>query len=669
MSLRTLFAKVTGHKPEPTLDSAEKALAAGRKSDAAVKFRALAEAGSAAAQVRLAKLYENGEGVLQNFVEAAKWYTKAAEQGSAAAQGRLGEIYLTGLAAPPDLATPTALARLEESPQESLLRRLYPEGLRIAQDPELAARWNLRAAQAGDAAAQARLGYQYATGLGVAVDLDAAEHWFATAAPHNAAAQLGLGMLNVGVYGERRDHARALQCLAPCAANGNATAQYCLAMLLLFGDVEHDAARAVTLLEQAAVDRPAAMFYLGECYRAGLGVAPDSSQAETWLRRAATRGHSKALLSLVRLFRSGTDPDLNTAAVLCRQAAELGDAEAQYLLGQFSLSGEGVPRDATEAARWLGRAAAQNFAPACERLGALYAEGAGLPQDFLAAADWFQRAAVEGDANALYHLSTLRLRGLGVTRDPSAALEGYREAAQRGSVAACVQLGTQYATGEHVARNHVTAARWYAEAAQKGDPTGRYNLAFLHFRGLGVPQDAVRAVTLLEQAAAAGSTDAAWALHRQFDTGEYVPANTQKATEWLMRAAELGSAAAACALVDALAAENSGTPAAERVVNLVEACAVRGDPVAQARLGLLYLEGVQRVNDPEMALCWFTRAAQGGNAFAQAWMGDALVRGGQGVDVDRDAALAWYEKAALQGHAGAIAAITSLHESQGAGGD
>jgi TPR repeat protein len=83
---------------------------------------------------------------------------------------------------------------------------------------------------------------------------------------------------------------------------------------------------------------------------------------------------------------------------------------------------------------------------------------------------------------------------------------------------------------------------------------------------------------------------------------------------------------------------------------------------------LLYFEGTQVAADPARALRWFTRSAQGGNAFAQAWLGDVLTRG-QGVVADRDAALIWYERAALQGHAGAIAAVTSLRMAAGAGGN
>ena len=37
-------------------------------------------------------------------------------------------------------------------------------------------------------------------------------------------------------------------------------------------------------------------------------------------------------MSLVQLFRYGPDADPNNAAVLCRQAADLGDSEAQYLM-------------------------------------------------------------------------------------------------------------------------------------------------------------------------------------------------------------------------------------------------------------------------------------------------------------------------------------------------
>src|SRR6201999_2828825 len=114
VGIRSALSKLSKRNRELTLERAEEAYAAGRRSDAAAIFRALAESGSAPAQLRLAQLYERGEGVLQNFVEAVRWFNAAAEQGSLPAIVRLGEIYLTGLAAP-QIATAAAIERVDRA--------------------------------------------------------------------------------------------------------------------------------------------------------------------------------------------------------------------------------------------------------------------------------------------------------------------------------------------------------------------------------------------------------------------------------------------------------------------------------------------------------------------------------------------------------------------------
>jgi uncharacterized protein len=53
--------------------------------------------GDAEAQTALAQLYQSGNGVGVNAVEAAWWYAKAAEQGQAEAQFQLGIMYLEGI--------------------------------------------------------------------------------------------------------------------------------------------------------------------------------------------------------------------------------------------------------------------------------------------------------------------------------------------------------------------------------------------------------------------------------------------------------------------------------------------------------------------------------------------------------------------------------------------
>ena len=60
-------------------------------------FIKAAEQENADAQNNLGICYYNGQGVAQDYNEAAKWFLKAAEQGEASAQNNLGKCYEEGL--------------------------------------------------------------------------------------------------------------------------------------------------------------------------------------------------------------------------------------------------------------------------------------------------------------------------------------------------------------------------------------------------------------------------------------------------------------------------------------------------------------------------------------------------------------------------------------------
>jgi len=74
-------------------------VSAGISSDSESKFielYQLAEKGQAKEQFLLARCYENGDGVKQDYDEAYKWYMKALEQGNSDAQMLIGYRYLNG---------------------------------------------------------------------------------------------------------------------------------------------------------------------------------------------------------------------------------------------------------------------------------------------------------------------------------------------------------------------------------------------------------------------------------------------------------------------------------------------------------------------------------------------------------------------------------------------
>src|SRR5690242_15264639 len=83
----------------PLDDELSKARSLHRASNYAAELqilRPLAEQGNAAAQKALGSLYVSGDGVVQDYVEAVKWFRMAAEQGFADAQDDLARMYVQG---------------------------------------------------------------------------------------------------------------------------------------------------------------------------------------------------------------------------------------------------------------------------------------------------------------------------------------------------------------------------------------------------------------------------------------------------------------------------------------------------------------------------------------------------------------------------------------------
>ena len=67
-------------------------------------FVPLAEKGDPKAQFYLGLMYDNGQGLPQDFAKSFNWWLKAAEQGNAAAQYNLGVMYNKGQSVPQNCA-------------------------------------------------------------------------------------------------------------------------------------------------------------------------------------------------------------------------------------------------------------------------------------------------------------------------------------------------------------------------------------------------------------------------------------------------------------------------------------------------------------------------------------------------------------------------------------
>lgn len=124
-----------------------------------------------------------------------------------------------------------------------------------------------------------------------------------------------------------------------------------------------DTADAVAIWRPLAEKGDAdAAFNLGQAYRLGRGVKLDLAQAQTWLERAARKGHVDAQATLgLLLFQNG-----NRMAAMrwLNGAAEAGEPRALLMVGTALYNGDGVPRDPVKAYAYVSRAAAQGLAPA-----------------------------------------------------------------------------------------------------------------------------------------------------------------------------------------------------------------------------------------------------------------------------------------------------------------
>ena len=162
-----------------------------------------------------------------------------------------------------------------------------------------------------------------------------------------------------------------------------------------------------------------------------------------------------------------------------RQAAEQGDAEAQYKLGDM-YQREPLPEAKNqnpftalrlakeEALKWTRKAADQGHAGAQHNLGHMYRSGWGVPEDDREAVKWFRKAANQGYAIAQTSLGYMYQLGKGVPEDDPEAMKWFRKAANQGEVLAQYTLGNLYYKGQGVPEDYVKAYAWWNLAAAQG---------------------------------------------------------------------------------------------------------------------------------------------------------------------------------------------------------
>ena len=145
----------------------------------------LARQGVAAAQAKLGRLYQDGQGVSQDYWQAADWYRQAAVQGDLDATFHLAVLYQEGNGTEQDYKEAWRLVQIAADGGHIMAINhvgvFYFNGWVVEQDYAEAIQWFRRAANQGVPQAEYNMGVVYENGLGVNQDLSEAAIWYGRA--------------------------------------------------------------------------------------------------------------------------------------------------------------------------------------------------------------------------------------------------------------------------------------------------------------------------------------------------------------------------------------------------------------------------------------------------------------------------------------------------------
>ncbi|MEK8016060.1 MAG: SEL1-like repeat protein, partial [Candidatus Parabeggiatoa sp.] len=234
----------------------------------------------------------------------------------------------------------------------------------------------------------------------------------------------------------------------------------------------------------------------------------------------------------------------------CQQAAEQGDAEAQYRLGKYESEND------EQAVDWLQKAAKQKHINAQFHLALAYEKGEGVAENQEQAVYWYRQIA-EREMTEFEIDNTqfdLNQRKNETQEYYDRRMTWYRQELKKSYVEAQFNLGYAYDSGEGISQNDKQAVYWYRKAAENGYKRAQFFLGCAYYDGQGVPQDSQQAVYWYQQAAQdtdlytegdradKGDIAAQFNLAYAYQKGEGISQDDGKAVYWYAKVARKGDA-------------------------------------------------------------------------------------------------------------------------------
>jgi len=485
-----------------------------------------------------------------------------------------------------------------------------------------------------------------------------------------------IAVLEIGLTGLR---ASDLDALNSKAAKGDVEAMVELAEAYYWGhDSNLDWKRSFGWAEKAAEEgHSVAKYRMGVQYLLGHGVDEDvdlgqeliSLSADGMEKRAKNGNHLAqfylALMYKYGIGRMGANSKMRQWLTL---AAEGGQADAQYGMGRMYFMGEGVRPDFDKMKRWWRMAAEQDHVYAQYNLGKrllLSKKKAEYPEGM----KWLKLAVAQRLDLAELFMGEVALRGLGMPEDEADAFKYYEKSANQGLVQGQYVAGQALAKGVGVKTDRVAATVWLALAAKAGH------------RGATTSHISISTKLALEETIETVSQVAAFKARPSMATlrsrAGLVAANPNFlfsiGIQELKKHADNGDKIAKFRLFELYMEGNRFGDQTilkkdvKKGLKLAEDLANEGHADSQYNLGLFYFRGLEKrlqdgssvtllPQDINEAAKWMRKAAVQGFPGAMVVLG-GLHEKGDGVSLDYEKAMEWFEKAAALGDTQACHAI------------
>ena len=343
------------------------------------------------------------------------------------------------------------IVRLRNAAEQGDVQAQYYLGrllIETNKNTAVAVRWIQKAADAGLAEAQNRLGWMFNTGTSVPQNPQTAMEWFTRSAKQGyAKAQLNIGMNYADGLGVRQDYAEAAKWYRLAAEQGHPTAQN----------------------------------KLGWLYEEGKGVPKDRKEALFWIRKAAEQNFGPALMSMgwINEYYDAAPGRAVTgnyveAAEWYEKAAQQGIDEAAAHLAVMCLYGKLGDNRRAEAQKWIKLASTNEY---LLRYGILPAPAEGEETKHLLS------YAERGNLEAQWKVASLYNKGDEKTSaNPAEAFKWFNRILENDSSStrqgeAALQVAIMYATGRGAAQDNLKALQYFRALTDVDSKGNRYLFA------------------------------------------------------------------------------------------------------------------------------------------------------------------------------------------------